>query len=89
MPNDWIGYDEAELERIGIICAGCGTEAIFDLKKDHTANASHNCPGCDQELLESFTRESTSHYNWVTYYQMGRNAKKNPAIRFYFRRSTP
>ena len=88
MLDDWIGYRASELDRIGIVCQGCGTEAIFDLKKDQTANVPHNCPGCDHKLLET-TAAASPVYNWVTYYKAGRDAPKNVEIRFYFRRSAP
>lgn len=86
MPSELVAYDESELTHIGVECPTCGTESIFNLEKDHTANKTHNCPGCDQPLLESFTTEARQNYNWITHYQRARTAKKNVAIRFYFKR---
>lgn len=85
--QDYAIFEESELERIGVVCPVCGTEAIFDLGKDQTANQTKPCPGCGGDLVTSFTTEARQSYNWVTYYKRGRDVKKAVTLRFYFRRS--
>ena len=65
------------LERIGIVCPDCQTEAIFDLG-DKSANPPRNCPGCDKELLPQFPTGSRE-TEWR------REIAKNGAVRLYFR----
>jgi len=80
-------FAEQELERIGVVCPNCGTESIFDLSKDQSANVDRNCPGCGTEdYLKSFVMEAKQVYNWITYYKRIREIKKNVRIHFYFKR---
>ena len=82
-----IVFSEAELQRIGVVCPECRTEAIFDLKADHTANVNRECVGCgDAKFLESFTLPQRK-YNTITYYKAAGELSKSGAIRFYFEQS--
>ena len=86
--HDYYIFDENELERVGVVCPHCGTESIFDLTKDQTANQGRDCPGCgNRDFLESFVTEAKQVYNWITYYKRGRDIKKKIEIRFYFKHS--
>ena len=83
-----IVFDEPDLERIGIICPNCGTESIFDLTKDQTANVDRCCPGCGTtDYLASFIVEAKQTYNWITYYKRMRDIKKTVRLRFYFKQN--
>src|SRR6266852_4685081 len=80
-------FNEKELERIGIVCPNCGTESIFDLDKDQTANQDKACPGCGgSEFLKSFTTEVKQNYNFVTYYKRVRDMAKNVEVHLYFKK---
>lgn len=86
MENYFI-FDERELERVGLVCPACNTEAVFDLGKDHTAIVARECPGCGSHtFVEAFTTEAKQNYNWVTWYKKAREVKKNVGIRLYFRK---
>lgn len=78
-------FGESELARIGIVCPACGTETVFDLSKDQTANQDRDCPGCgSSDFLKSFTTEARQNYNWITYYKKGRDMAKSVEVRLYF-----
>ncbi len=88
MQDTCLIFDERDLEKIGIVCPHCGTESVFDLGKDQTANQSRDCPGCgNPEFLASFTTEACQHYNWITYYKKARDLNKNVGIRLYLKKS--
>lgn len=83
--EDYFIFGEKELARMGVVCSACGTEVIFDLTKDQTANQSRQCPGCDAVLLASYRTEARQDYNWITYYKKARDTQKKEAVlRFYF-----
>lgn len=86
--QDYHVFNEAELERIGVVCKDCNTEVIFDLTNDQTATGHKACPGCNKELLKSWEVPQNKIYNWVTYYKGGRDSvsSKPAEIRFYFKR---
>ncbi|MFY9703329.1 MAG: hypothetical protein WAK02_14335, partial [Terriglobales bacterium] len=70
MQDSHLIFDEQDLEKVGIVCPHCGTESVFDLSKDQTANQTRECPGCgNAEFLSGFTTEAKQNYNWVTYYK--------------------
>lgn len=86
--DDYFIFNETELERVGVLCPKCETEAVFDLRKDQTANETRECPGCGStDFLVGFTTDARQNYNWITYYKRVRELKKAVGIRLYFRKT--
>jgi hypothetical protein len=86
--EDYFIFDEKELARIGIVCAHCDTEIIFDLDKDQAINQTTNCPRCNKELFRLALTETPQQYAWISLYKRARDAQKqNITVRLYFRKS--
>jgi hypothetical protein len=84
--QDYFIFDESELVRIGVVCLGCNTESVFDLRSKKPVITATDCPGCGKQgFLGSYTIHAKQSFNWVTLYRQAlKSHKGSVGIKLYF-----